>query len=481
MDSPNHSRHGLSALDAIFLYFESDTAPMHIGALGIYDGTISAARYRRFLEARLDRLPRYRQRIRQTPLHLGHANWEEAPDFEIAQHVQAVKLPQPATPARLRQIAEELYSPRLDLSRPPWAVHVIGPLQGGKTAILVCIHHALADGMSAVALLQAMHDDCPLAPAPRPAHPPAHRPKGELERLVSGITTELLAPIRAVRGLGDELARVITGLADGDPLHNIAEIARALQRFATPAPPFTFDTHRLSGRKKAAWCNYSVDELRACAKAHKASINDVVLCIVGGGLHRYLKEKGELAGRRELLVTVPVNVRAPTHAGHLGNEISLQPVAVPLGAMQEQRRLRRIARASRALKAAHVADTVHLVLHALLSVPASVLFQAGRTHHLDLAQTVLSRFTTFPTLNTICTNVPGPPYPMHVLGKQCIAVHPMAPVIPGMGLIFPCVSYNGTLFLSAIADQAAVPDLQRLKRCLDQASRELLRTARYSG
>lgn len=480
MNTSTHSRHELSALDAIFLFFESDTAPMHIGALGIYDGNISAARYRRFLEARLHCLPRYRQRIRQAPLNIGHATWEEVTDFDIAHHVHAVRLPQPATPAGLREIAEQLYSPRLDLSRPPWKVYIIGPVKGGKTAILFCIHHALADGMSAVNLLQAMHDDSTPGPVHSQAHAQARPPKGELERVVAGISNELLAPLRAVRGLGDELVRVLAGLADGDPLQNIAEIARALQRFATPAPPFPFDTHHLSGRKKAAWSNYSLDELRACAKANKASINDVVLCIVGGGLRRYLQERGDLAGHRELLVTVPVNVRAPTHTGHLGNEISLQPVSVPLGAMQEQRRLRRIARATRALKEAHVADSVHLVLHALLSVPTSVLFQVGRTHQLEFAQSLLSRVTTFPTLNTICTNVPGPPHPIYVLGKQCIAMHPMAPVIPGMGLIFPCVSYNGKLFLSAIADQAAISDLQRLKRCLDQASRELLRAECYS-
>lgn len=464
----------LSPLDEVFLHFESDTAPMHVGALGIYAGNISIARYRRFLRRRLDGILRFRQRIHQAPLHLGHAIWEDDPDFNIAQHVHDVRLDSPAIPARLRQIAEDLYSRRLDLSRPPWCAHVIGPLADGNTAILVCIHHALADGMSAVALLQSMHDDFGTARPAARGPTDSQRTRGDLIGLAAGIGDSLLEPLRTLRGLGEETARVISGCADGDTLSNMAEVARAFQRFASPASPFPFDVHRLSGRKKAAWCTYSLEKLRSIAKAHGASINDTVLCIVGGGLQRYLAGRGELVGRRELLVTVPVNVRAAGKTAHLGNEISLQPIAVPLGTMPEVRRLVRIARASRALRAAHVADAVHLALRVLLSAPVNVIYQAGRAHNFDLAHAALARLTTFPTLNTICTNVPGPPHAMHVLGHTCLAMHPMAPVFPGMGLIFPCISYDGRLFLSAIADQAAVPDLQRLKRCLDQAARELL-------
>lgn len=463
----------LSPMDALFVYVESDAAPMHIGVVGIYRGRVPLERYRRHLHERLHLIPRYRQRIVDAPLHLAHPAWEDDPDFDIRQHVHGVQMEGPGTEAQLRRLSEKIFSKRLSLAKPPWEQHLIWGLSGNRTAILTCLHHALADGLSSVAILQAMHDDVEGAPPWKPAPPRPQPASRGFKRFTEALADDLALPGKLLQGMREDVERVLPGLGAGHVMETLGEAAAVLWRYTSTSRQLPFDTTRLSGKKRFAWCDYPLEELKQAAHGYGGTVNDAVLTIVSGAVRRYLRIKAGDTDAPSLHISIPVNVRRPAHTNSLGNQISVQPVAIPLSIASTRERFAAIARQTRALKQAHVADGLHFFTQALLAVPAPLQYGLGKLYGHPAGATLMAGATSLATLNTICTNVSGPTYPMYTLGRECIAIHPMAPVIGGMGLLFPCVSYHGRLYLSAVADRSAVPDMQRLKQCMDRAHAEL--------
>lgn len=478
--SPSALTHRLSALDTLFVDIESDTAPMHIGVLSLYKGKIPFRRYQDYLNKRLHLIPRYRQCITQVPLHLGHPTWEDDVHFDISRHVHKTQLRPPGSDLQLRNLAERLFSKRLDLTLPPWQQYVIEGLAGNRTAVLTMLHHALADGVSSVDILRAMHDDPahPNAQYTAEFHPRALPPL--TKRMMEAVTDDISIPLEMLRGLKEDIAQLAPGLAEGKRLGAVGQAVSVFRRYAFPAKQLPFDIHKLSGEKRFGWCCFPLEPIRQASHVLGGTVNDAVLTIVAGGVQRYLKSGAEALPAHDFNITVPVNVRRPSQEGKMGNQISIQPVSVPLADPDCGRRFAAINRQTRALKSAHAADGLHMIVQLLQGIPSLLQYQLARIYDHPSATALLSLVTSFPTQHTICTNVTGPAHPVHILGRKCIALHPLAPVIGGMGLIFPCVSYDGCLYLSAVADRAAVPHMQRLKRCLDAAHAELLREAAYA-
>jgi len=465
----------LSPMDALFVYVESDLAPMHVGVLTVYRGNLPFNRYLRHLDARVRGLPRYRQRIAAAPFHLAHPAWEDDTGFDIRRHVSSVRLNPPGSPLQLRQLAEKLFSRRLALDKPPWEQTFIGGLEGGRTAILTCIHHALADGLSCVELLRAMHDD-PESNTPLPCALAESKPAaGLIERLTEAIADDLRLPGEIIGELRADYAHLVSTLPTGGLASALGTTSKTLLDYAAPLHRFPFNTHLLSGEKRAAWCEYPLEAVRDAAHKLGGTVNDAVLTIVGGAVCRYLRVGRGGTDASELHVSVPVNIRPPEGRGTLGNRISAQPVSVPLEGRSSKERFDAVRLQTRALKTAGIAYGLHMIAQAWFAVPAPAQFGLGKLYAAPFGSALLSGATALATRDTICTNVAGPDRPLYALGRRCEAMYPLAPVIGGMGVVFPCVSYNGTLYLSAIADRYAVPDIQRLKGCMDRACADFLK------
>ena len=189
----------LSALDAEFLYLERKELPLAIGNVSVFDGAIPFDRFVKSIEARLPRLPRYRQTAARPPLDLARPTWQDDPVFDIHRHVFQVKLDPPGAEAQLRELAGRIFSERMDRRKPLWELYVVGGMEHGRSALITKVHHAMADGVAGVALMEATLDASPRGPAiprakpyrPRPA-PVGFQPlfdsmAGAFEQMVRGV------------------------------------------------------------------------------------------------------------------------------------------------------------------------------------------------------------------------------------------------------------------------------------------------------
>ena len=466
----------MSALDALFLYIESDVAPMHIGGVNLYKGHIPFKKYVDFLESKLHLIPRYRQRAAAVPLGIGHPAWEDDVNFDIRNHIHEVKLPAPATMAQLRRYTEKVISRPLDPDKPLWDQYLIYGLEKKQTAILTRMHHCMADGLSSIQLMMVMLDPSPdYEMGQKPPYIP--RPAaGKLEQVVEAVRDDIADEAHRWQdirhGLG-ELAKVVAHGGAGRALRQAARVAR---EYVGPLHRLPFNVHQLEGKKKLGWCAYPLPELKTAARALGGTVNDGVLTVVGGGVRSYVKGRGADVEKADFNVMVPVSVR--DGVADMGNEVSVKPVSIPLKDADPAERFRQIHEQTEALKAAHVADGIHVLVRLFQGAPPVLQAQLGKLVQHPTVTTALSYATSFPTMNALCTNVPGPQMPLYTLGHECTAVHPYAPVVAEMGLGFVCVSYNGMIYISAVADRAAVPDMHKLKKALDQSYAALLRSAR---
>jgi diacylglycerol O-acyltransferase len=140
----------LTPADSIFLYWEDETQPMHLGECLVYDGAFGRDDVLRILGARMHLLPRYRQRVVVPPLRLAHPTWEDDPDFDLENHVDELTLPAPGDDRVLSEVGGRLQSRLLDRNRPLWHVTVMHGHEAGHTVLFLKLHHAMVDGVSSI-------------------------------------------------------------------------------------------------------------------------------------------------------------------------------------------------------------------------------------------------------------------------------------------------------------------------------------------
>ena len=161
--------HRLRPLDAGFLYAERPSQPLHIGVCILYEGRLSREAVLQAVQDRLHLVPRFRQRAVFPPCAVAHPTWEEDPDFDLGHHISEATLPPPADDRVLSEVGGQVFAPALDRDRPLWQLVLLHGRPDGTTAVVWKVHHALADGVSAIELLHLLHDVTPDAPPPAPS------------------------------------------------------------------------------------------------------------------------------------------------------------------------------------------------------------------------------------------------------------------------------------------------------------------------
>src|SRR5689334_18338659 len=144
--SQSEPRRRMRGSDAMFLYFEKKEMPLHIGSVAILDGPFDEES-ETALAARLPEIPRYRQRVMFAPMNLTHPSWEYDPDFNIRNHIRRVRLDPPGTEDQLSKLAGKIFTPLMDRNRPLWDLTVVDGLQGGRSALVLRVHHCIVDGV----------------------------------------------------------------------------------------------------------------------------------------------------------------------------------------------------------------------------------------------------------------------------------------------------------------------------------------------
>ena len=461
-----HQSERLSWGDTVFLNLEREGMPLNIACVCVFEGDVTFKDFVQVVESKLTLIPRYLMRVVAPPLNIGLPTWEYDPSFDIRNHVHEVSLKH-GTEAELKALAGKLFSAVMDRQHPLWDMTFVRRLKGNRTALILRLHHCLADGIAGVGIVSGLLDASPDAPRlPRKKIklqvPP---PPNPLNSLMDGVANSY----------SDFVKRILSAWAD---MLNMAERVAAnggklaTDNLSTFLPEITAFTERLrfnvlyKGPQKFAWAEISLEEVKAVRQTFDASVNDVILALVTSTIRRYLELHGDRVKGRLLRMMVPVNLRGkdgPAEQGELGNRISLVPVTIPLDIRNPRKLLAAVHERTEFLKGAHAAELVSLAGGLIGMFPSSMQALAGP----------LISQVPFTPFNLVCTNVPGPQYPLYLLGHKMLRWYPYVPVGGEMAVNCAILSYDGTVHFGFSGDVHAAPDLRRLEELLKASFTEL--------
>jgi WS/DGAT/MGAT family acyltransferase len=463
----------LSGADASFLYFETPKEPGHIFSLYIYDqssapnGKVTFKGILDHVERRLHVARAFRQRLVRVPFDLDHPYWVNDPDFDLEYHVRHIALPQPGDWRQLCIQVARLHSRHLDHSRPLWEMYVIEGLNNveglprGSFAIMQKTHHAAIDGVSALELTGAVHDRSPDAEATEPPDDwTPERIPTDFELLARAGVNNAQRPMR--------LARMMARSMPGGGRMQEQFMQRRLELPPTPPAPVTRFSNTVSGHRVFEGRRYDLGRIRKIkAAVPGATVNDAVIAIVGGGLRRYLSEKGELPPE-SMRVMAPISTRTPGEASTGGNQVSAMVATLGTDVEDPRERLSVVRDSTHQSKAFAEAIDARALSEMSELVPAGLTALGART----AAQFEMATQTT-PVVNTVVSNVPGPTEPLYVAGARLVTLFGGAAVVSGMGLLHGVLSYCGELTISVNSDRAVMPDPAEYGRCLDESYAEM--------
>jgi diacylglycerol O-acyltransferase / wax synthase len=456
------NRDRLTGLDASFLHLEHDDAThMHVASCMVFDGPPPTHdELVGHVEARLHLVPRYRQRLAFVPFGQGRPVWVDDPHFNSRYHVQHHALPPPGSDEQLKHLAGRAFSQQLDRHRPLWELWLVEGLAGGRFAILAKTHHALVDGISGVDITTVLFDLSPdPAPVGSPEQPWVPRPLPSSAQLFADALLERsTVPTEVYRGLRAAVRR------PQRVVKKVVEDLAAVGSFTLPgvrsAPASPLNV-KIGPHRRFTWVTEDLERVKAIKNALGGTVNDVMLATVAGGLGRWLREHGHETSGMSLRAMVPVSVRADTERGALGNRVAAVWATLPVGVTDPAQRLALVHGEMQDLKESHQAVGARLLTELTGFAPPTVMAQAARLQ---------ARQRYF---NLVVTNVPGPQFPLYVLGRKMVAIYPMVPLAQHLALGVAIISYDGTIAFGLNADYDALPDLEALAAHFDAALDEL--------
>lgn len=454
---------GLSWGDSVFLNLEREGMPLNVACLSLFEGDIPFEDYVRFVESRLPLIPRYFKRVVAPPLNAGLPNWDYDPTFDISRHVREAKLAH-GTEAELKILMGKIQSQVMDRQHPLWDLTLVRGVKGNRTALIARMHHCLADGIAGVGIMSILMDATPEIPAlpkrRRRMRIPA--PRDTMSSLVEGITSSYSNLMdRVLSAWANVLSITERTLADsGNPPSE--ELSRLMPEVTAPAERLFFNTI-YRGPQKFACTELSLAEIKAIKQSCGASVNDVLLALVTATIRRYSELHGDQVKGRLFRVMVPVNLRGNDGSGKLGNCISLVPVTIPLNIRDPRKLLAAVHRRTEFLKRAHAAEIVSLASGLIAVLPNPLQAYLGPQ---------ISRWPITP-FNMVCTNVPGPQFPLYLLGHKMTHWYPYVPIGGELALNCAILSYDGMVYFGFSGDVHISPDLHRLEKLLQQSFAEL--------
>jgi WS/DGAT/MGAT family acyltransferase len=479
----------LTAVDASFLHQEGPSSHMHIGGLTILEGP--APPMEDFLEQirkRLHLVPRYRHKLAHTALDSGRPVWVDDPSFNLEFHVRHTALPAPGSWEQLRNLTARVFSQALDRSKPLWEMWLIeglgpdietdvrspsspasgrlrhpdsqdegpgSPASGRlrhpreRFALISKTHHSLIDGIAGVdlatVLFDASPDPPPLRHSGRPWEP---HPEPDTSELVA---VGLRGAVRA----GLEMAGAALGaLTHPDrTLERAREAAEGVGEIVwaglNPAPATPLNVE-IGPHRRFVGVAADLEDFKLVKNALGGTVNDVVLTVVTGALRAFLLARGVRTEGKEMRALVPVSVRTVGERHESGNRIAVMRGPLPVYIADPLQRLRFVRHAMDGLKESKQALGAEAIAGAQNFAPPTILAQASRLN-----------FSTR-LFNLIVTNVPGPQFPLYVLGRRMERVFPVAFLPQNHALAVAIMSYDGEMNFGLLGDFDALPDIESI-------------------
>jgi len=432
---------------------------MHVAAVSVFepraDGPLTYEDVQAVVAARIHLAPRLRQRVLNVPMGLARPLWIDDAGFGLDFHLRRSALPSPGGRFQLERAVGRVLSRPLDRSKPLWELYVFEGMKRGRTAVLLKMHHAMADGIAGMVIGSALFDLTPDAPVGPPAPPrwvPTHAPSSEelVREAVQDIVlhpAEALghaarAPSHAVRAVGETLSGARSLIGMGPP----------------PAGPFDGP---IGAARRFGTAEVSFSRLRAIKQSLGGTVNDLVLTTVAAGIYDVLQARGEPTRGRSLRVMVPVSVRSKAEAGEIGNRVAPAFLDLPVGRMAPGARLKAVRRATEALKASSMAVSADAIIGLGAYAPPALHATAAR---------LVSRGRWF---NAVVSNIPALQVPLFMAGARLEATYPAMPLGENCGLSIACTSLGGTMAFGMTADWDLVSDLEVLADGIGTAAEAL--------
>lgn len=414
----------LSPVDAAFLHIEDRSNRMQLAGLLVFDGdTPSFDEFRDTIARALPRLPHFRDRLERSMLGLARPNWVEDESFDLDYHLHHIALPAPGDHAQIVGLIDHMTADPIDLQRPLWEMALVENLSNGGFAIALKVHHSMVDGLSIIDIFAVLCHPDPHHRSPDVDTPPPPSPRSREAPPTS--TSPSAGGVAIVRRL------------------------QRAARLAGQAPLTRFNSGPSSAVRRTEYLTVSLGTVHDIRHHYRTTVNNIVLAIVTGALHRYLDRHGELVDR--LHAFVPVNRRPATARGTLGNQISMTYPALPVGEADPEKRITAVIAAVAASSNTHQADDTAALLHLTRFAPQPIAAAVNRAMQFESN-----------IFNLTVTNVPGPPVPVYFLGRQLQLILGATPLTRKHALTIAVLSYKGGLTFSVTTDPRRVPDIAEL-------------------
>ncbi len=456
----------LTAVDASFLHQEGPTSHMHVGGLTLLEGPPPPMEdFLEQIRKRLHLVPRYRHKLAHTALDSGRPVWVDDPSFNLEFHVRHTALPAPGSWEQLRNLTARIFSQALDRSKPLWEMWLIEGLWDGKFALISKTHHSLIDGIAGVDLATVLFDVSP-DPPPLRHSGRAWKPHPEPD------TTELVAAgMRGALRAGTEmLGGAIGALTHPEQtLERAREAAEGIGEIVwaglNPAPATPLNVE-IGPHRRFVGIAAQLDDFKLVKNALGGTVNDVVLAVVTGALRSFLIARGVRTEGLELRALVPVSVRTIGERHEGGNRIVVMRGPLPVYIADPLQRLRFVKHAMDGLKESKQALGAEVIAGAQNFAPPTILAQASRLN-----------FSTR-LFNLIVTNVPGPQFPLYVLGRRMERVFPVAFLPENHALAVAIMSYAGEMNFGLLGDFDSLPDIDSIGESIKAELATLVELAR---
>lgn len=407
----------------------------------------------RRVEERLLKYNRFRQRVVEDA---AGATWVEH-KVDVREHILREKLPRHKAgeaQAALQKRVGELAMVPLDRKRPLWQFHLVEDYDGGS-ALMVRIHHCIADGIALISVTMSLVDGGLPPPERKSKQAPAGAEDWIADTLIKPLTD---ITVKALDAAGDGAVKSLGLLRDPQKgMSGSLDMARMAYQVVSDAASLALmpddSKTRLKGKpgtaKRVAWCPpLPLDEVKAVGKALNCSVNDVLLSCVAGAIGEYLKNKGDDVAGQEIRAMIPVNLRPMEQAYKLGNRFGLVPLVLPIGMENPIERVYEVRRRMNALKG----STQPLLAFGLLAV-AGLLIKPAQ----DAMLSLFGRKTT-----AVMTNVPGPREKLKFLGSTLEQSMFWVPQSGDIGLGVSILSYGGGVQFGVITDTVLCPQPQEI-------------------
>lgn len=449
----------LTPLDDVFVVLERDNLPMHIGSLMILDGP--APGYEDLLAhvaGRLDRLPRYRQVLREVPLKLGMPVWQDDADFNLEYHVRHTAVPPPGGREELRALAGRLLSHRLDMQRPLWEMWLIEGLPDDGFAILNKVHHAMVDGISGNDIMEVLLDASPDVPTPEPSVWEPKPPPSDAQVLASALAD-------TVRNPAQRLGHLVADL--DSPRAAVTMMGAAILGTLRIGGTLAHTEDHLLGQpgphRRWAWAEGDLTEVKRIKNALGGTVNDVILAAITSGFRHFLLGRtDDLPESAFVRTMIPVSTR-PTDADKGGNEVAVMFADLPVGLAEPDERYQAIREQMDLAKKSGTVQGADSLVENAVFVPPLLFAAAGR----------LAARTPQPAVSTITTNVPGPQRQLYMLGRPLRHILPYVPLGMNQVVTVAIISYNGEICCGVTADYDRAPDAPVLAEGIELGLAEL--------